>query len=144
MTRSEDWAAERSAAASARQAHLEARQDAQHREAEALLAAFAAAATRAGLPTERLRMRGYGGSRSARTHLHGWYLRRDRRAALDAHGNFYLLLAPLSLLDVMRGVRPCPSRPPMVLGAGGRDGDSLTLHAALERLLPGWQTRAGR
>lgn len=84
-------------------------------------------------------MQGYSGGRTARTPLRGWYLRKDHKAGIDIEGNFYLLTRPLTVLDVLRGVTPRPSRPPLVLGAGGRDGDSVELTDALERLLPKWR-----
>src|SRR5690625_1937781 len=135
----EQWAAQRSAAASEHLARLEARQDAEHRRAEGHLAAFIHAARAADLAAEPLRMQGYNGGRSARTPLRGWYLRKDRKAGIDTDGNFYLLARPLGVLDVLRGAAPRASRPPLVLGAGGRDGDSVELTDALERLLPGWR-----
>jgi hypothetical protein len=51
-----------------------------------------------------------------------------------------VLTAPLSVLDRLRGVQLTPTPPPLVIGAGGKDGDSIELVAALERLLPGWRT----
>ena len=135
----EQWAAQRSAAASEHLARLEARQDAEHRRAEGHLAAFIHAARAAELAAGPLRMQGYNGGRSARTPLRGWYLRKDRKAGIDTEGNFYILVGPLSLLDTLRGATPRASRPPLVLGAGGRDGDSVELTDALERLLPGWR-----
>ncbi len=141
MTPREQWAAKRTEAAAGHLARLEASLEAEHRRAEAMLKVFTRAARAAGLSPVPLRARGYRRSRSARTPLLGWYLRRDEKAAVDTDGNFYLLLTPLSLLDRFRGVTPRPSRPPLVLGAGGRDGDSVPLRVALDRLLPGWETR---
>jgi hypothetical protein len=118
---------------------LQARQDAEHAAATAMLATFVAAAARTGLEPEALEVKGYGGRGTARTPLRGWYLRTDRTAAVDVDGTFYLLIAPLTLLDRVRGVRPPSSPPPLVLGAGGKDGDSIDLPDALERVLPGWR-----
>lgn len=140
MSEKSDWASQRSLAASEHLARLNSRQDREHRQAEALLQAFARAAGIHGLETASLRAQGYSGHRSVRTPLFGWYLRRDRKAALDTDGNYYHLVLPLGLGDYLRGVSPTPSRPPLVLGAGGRDGDSITLAKALDRLLPGWAT----
>lgn len=138
MPPTDGWAQERSAAAEEHLSRLRARQESDRKRAAALLTRFAAAARAAGLTPERLRVRGYSPTRSARTPLLGWYLRSDRKAALDVDGRFYLLSAPLTLLDSLRGVTPAPSAPPLVLGAGGRDGDSVELRVALDRLLPGW------
>ncbi|MGH3588581.1 MAG: hypothetical protein ACRDQ0_19915, partial [Pseudonocardia sp.] len=74
---SEDWAAQRTEAARVQAELLQARQDAEHVQAEALLARFVRAARDAGLEPERLEAKGYGGRGVARTSLHGWYLRQD-------------------------------------------------------------------
>ena len=58
---------------------------------------------------------------------------------MSTEGDFYILTAPLGLRERLRGIRLTPSPPPMVLGAGGRDGDSIDLPDALDRLLPGWR-----
>ncbi|WP_277207290.1 hypothetical protein [Isoptericola croceus] len=137
----ENWAAQRTEAAREHAARLAARQDAEHRLAEAMLAEFVTAAGAARLAAEPLQVKGYGGRGTARTSLRGWYLRTDRTAAVSTAGDFYVLTAPLGLLDRVRGVRPEPKRPPLVLGAGGKDGDSIDLVDALERLLPGWRER---
>jgi hypothetical protein len=135
----ENWARQRTEAAHEHAARLAARQDAEHARAERMIDRFVTAARAAGPAPEPLQVKGYGGRGTARTSLHGWYLRTDRTAAVSTEGRFYVLTAPLSLLDRVRGVRPEPSRPPLVLGAGGKDGDSIDLDAALERVLPGWQ-----
>lgn len=138
MSANEEWASARSAAAAEHQARLEARQESERRQAQHLIDAFTAAAAREGLPPEPLRVQGYRASVSARTPLRGWYLRKDRKAGIDTDGRYYLLVLPLTFTERISGVTPAPAPPPLVLGAGGRDGDSVTLAAALERLLPGW------
>lgn len=132
------WAEERTEAARLQAERLRQRQDSEHARAEGMLSRFVAAARAAGLEPEPLVVLGYGGRGSARTPLRGWYLRTDRTAAVADDGAFYVLTAPLSLLDRIRGVRPEARRPPLVLGAGGKDGNSIDLSAALDRLLPGW------
>ena len=116
---------------------LAQRQEAEHARARTLLVRFAAVA-REHLPPERLRVGGYGGRGSARSNLTGWYLRGDRTAGLDVEGRFYVLTAPLGIRERLRGITLEPTPPPMVLGAGGKDGESIDLPVALERLLPGW------
>ncbi len=116
---------------------LARRQEAEHARARALLERFAAVA-RERLPAEPLRVRGYGGAGSARSDVTGWYLRADRAAGLGTDGRFYVLTAPLGLRERLRGVELRETPPPMVLGAGGKDGESIDLPDALERLLPGW------
>ncbi len=135
---SSDWHTERSAAAAELLARLNARQRQEGEQAQAMLDVFVIAARKRGLEPEPLRVRGYRGSESARTNLRGWYLRKDRKAGVDTSGAFYLLSAPLTIRERLTGVQPTPSTPPLVLGAGGRDGDSVALGDALERLLPAW------
>lgn len=134
----EDWARQRRAAAEVHADRLERKKRAEQERADRLLREFAAAA-RGRLPVERLRVQGYGGRGSATSDVDGWYLRTDRAAGVGTEGDFYILTAPLGLRERLRGVRLAPSPPPMVLGAGGRDGDSIDLPDALDRLLPGWR-----
>jgi hypothetical protein len=136
--RDEQWARQRAEAVRLQGERLQARQDAEHSRAEALLREFVAAARAAGLVPVPLRVQGYGGRGTARTPLQGWYLRVDRTAGVSTDGDFLVLTAPVGLLDRVRGIRPEPRRPPLLLGAGGKDGDSISLNDALERLLPGW------
>jgi hypothetical protein len=138
--RDDKWAAQRAEAVRVQAERLQARQDAEHTRAEALLREFAAAARTAGLAPEALRVQGYGGRGTARTPLRGWYLRVDRTLGVSTDGDFYVLTAPIGLLGRVRGTRPDPRRPPLTLGAGGKDGESLPLAEALERLLPGWRS----
>ncbi|MCP2266933.1 hypothetical protein ACFQHV_02495 [Promicromonospora thailandica] len=137
--RDDEWAGRRAEAVRVQAERLRARQDAEHTRAEDMLRRFTAAAHAAKLEPEPLVVRGYGGRGTARTGLRGWYLRVDRSAAVSTDGGFYVLTAPLNLLDRVRGTRPEPARPPLTLGAGGKDGESVPLADALERLLPGWQ-----
>lgn len=137
----EEWTRQRREAAAVHADRLRRRQEAEHERAARLLHAFAAVA-RDRLPAERLRVRGYGGGTTARSDVTGWYLRTDRSAGMSTAGEFYVLTAPLGLRDRLRGVALRPTPPPMVLGAGGKDGESVDLPVALERLLPGWQDAA--
>ncbi|TNC17369.1 hypothetical protein FHE66_10880 [Georgenia sp. 311] len=134
----QDWARQRREAAEAHADMLERRRQAEHDHAARLLREFAAVA-RDRLPAERLHVRGYGGKGSARSDVTGWYLRADRAAGMSTDGEFYVLTAPLGLRDRLTGVTLRPTPPPLVLGAGGKDGESLDLPVALERLLPGWR-----
>jgi hypothetical protein len=79
-----------------------------------------------------LRARSLDGRSRYRTDLHGWYLKRDRSIAVDTAGRFFVMSAPASLRARISGVTLAPDDPPMVVGAGGRDGDSMDLPALLE------------
>ncbi|MFG2063047.1 hypothetical protein ACGFIK_16680 [Micromonospora sp. NPDC048871] len=119
-------------------AHADA--DARQRAAEQaraaeLVAEFAAEAARRGLRTDRLTATSYDGRRRYRTAVSGWYVDRARTRAVDTEGRFYLLVVPSSLRSRVLGSRPEPSMPPLVVGAGGRDGESLPLATLLERRL---------
>ncbi|MCL1800911.1 MAG: hypothetical protein FWG25_06065 [Promicromonosporaceae bacterium] len=133
------WVQRRTVAAEIQAGRLAQRQDLEHKKAEAMLAAFLPKVKAFGPPPVKLQVKGYGGQGVARTNLTGWYLRVDGTAALGTDGKFYVLIAPLSSLDRIRGVKVPPSRPPLILGEGGKDGDSVDLADALERVFPGWQ-----
>lgn len=139
MSDSADWAAQRTEAAAEQERRLHARKEVEHSKARAILAEFVAVA-RERLPTERLVVKGYGGRGSARSDVEGWYLRIDKTIGLGIDGSFYVLTAPLGVLDRVRGVQLIPTPPPLIIGAGGKDGDTIELLAALERLLPGWRS----
>ncbi|KAB1925317.1 hypothetical protein ONO23_01826 [Micromonospora noduli] len=131
-------------------AHADAdarRRAAEHAEAAELVAWFVAEATRRGLPTTRLAARGYDGRGRYRTGLTGWYVDRAETRAVDVAGRFHLLTVPGGLRARLFGVDPQPSPAPLVVGAGGRDGESIPLRTLLNRLLndgtgePGSTTR---
>lgn len=99
-----------------------------------MLREFVDEAARLGPAPEPLRAQGAGGRTRYRTTITGWYLRRDQRAAVGTDGEFYLLTVPTDLRSLIRGARLEPTDPPLVLGSGGRDGESVDLRLALDRL----------
>jgi hypothetical protein len=133
---STNWREQRRAAAAA-QADALARRDAQESaQARAMLQDFVVRAHERGLETVRLDVRGYGGKGVARSQVHGWYLRLDKGVGVGEDGEFYVLIAPLSLLDRLRGVTLTPTDPPLIIGKGGGDGDTIDMANAIARLLP--------
>jgi hypothetical protein len=117
------------------QAHAaaQARQRAaEEAEAAELVREFAAEAGRRGWPPVRLTAVPYDGHGRYRTHLTGWYLDRARTRGVDTEGRFYLLSG---LRGRLFGARPEPSAPPLVIGRGGRDGESLPLTDLLRQRL---------
>ncbi|MGC4810843.1 hypothetical protein ACLQ29_09975 [Micromonospora sp. DT228] len=121
-------------------AHADAdarRRAAEQAEAAELVAWFVAEATRRGLPTTRLVARGYDGRGRYRTRLTGWYVDRAETRAVDVAGRFHLLTVPGGVRARLFGVDPQPSAAPLVVGAGGRDGESIPLRTLLTRLLDG-------
>ncbi|WP_029290401.1 hypothetical protein [Cellulomonas sp. HZM] len=135
MTDAGAWRAQRSEAAAAHAEALRRRQQAESAQAAQMLAEFVVRARVHGPDPEPLRARSSDGRARYRTPLVGWYLRVDESVAVDTHGRFYVLRAAPSLAARFRGVTPEPSDPPLVLGAGGRDGESLDLRQALDRVL---------
>ncbi|MBE9937819.1 hypothetical protein G8C60_01520, partial [Cellulosimicrobium cellulans] len=67
----------------------------------------------------------------------GWYLRRNHSVAVGEDGEFYVLSVPGGVRARLRGVAVEPSDPPLVLGKGGRDGESIDLADALALVLDG-------
>ncbi|HEY0118659.1 MAG TPA: hypothetical protein VGC04_07765 [Cellulomonas sp.] len=129
------WREERRAAADHHAQALARRQAAEAAQARELLRGLVERAETAGPAPEPLVVRSFDGRHTYRTALRGWYLRQDRSVAVDTDGEFYVLRAPSSLAALWRGVRPQPSDPPLVLGAGGKDGESLDLEVAIARVL---------
>ncbi|MFC0003682.1 hypothetical protein [Micromonospora siamensis] len=113
-------------------ADADARQRAtEQAEAAELVAGFAAEATWRGLRAERLTAASYDGRGRYRTGLTGWYVDRARSRAVDTAGRFYLLTVPASLRSRLLGASPEPAPPPLVVGRGGRDGESMPLATLL-------------
>ncbi|MFC4144987.1 hypothetical protein ACFO0M_01850 [Micromonospora mangrovi] len=108
---------------------------AEHAAAAELVARFAAEAVRRGLRTTRLTAAAYDGRARYRTGLTGWYVDRAHTRAVDTSGRFYLLIVPASLRARLAGAQPEPAPPPLVVGRGGRDGESVPLEVLLSRRL---------
>lgn len=129
------WRSRRREAAAEHGEALERRQAAQSRQARALIEEFVREATARGVPATPLVARAYDGRARYRTPLRGWYLRRNETVAVGTDGEFYILSVPSSLRARVRGATPVPSEPPLILGKGGRDGESIDLVDALARAL---------
>jgi hypothetical protein len=127
------WREERRQAAVEHAAALERKKAAESAQARELLAGFIETLKERGVEPEPLRAQVIGSNASYRTDLIGWYLRRNRSLAVDVDGNFYILGVPASLKSRVAGVRVLPSDPPLVVGQGARDGESMPL-AELLRL----------
>jgi hypothetical protein len=101
-------------------------------EAQALIDRFVAAAKEAGLATEELKARPWSGRGRYRTGIEGWYLRRDQSIGVGVDGRYYLLATPKMAFGRWRTVSVEPTPPPLVVGRGARDGESIDLKALLE------------
>ena len=135
-----DWREARSHAAEVHADALAKRTEAETRQARAMIAAFLTTARERGLVPGPIHARSYDGRSRYRTHLRGWYLRRNETVAITEDGAFHLLSVAPSIAATLRGARPEPSDPPIILGKGGRDGESIDLVDALRIVLgdPGW------
>ncbi len=137
----DDWSRRRREAA-ATQAERAARAKQQETErARQLIEDFTAQARHRLTPRPLLARAGDGKARY-RTGLTGWYLRREGTVGVSQDGEYYNLSAPTSLKARLVGVTLVPSDPPLVVGRGGRDGESIDLRELLElRLAAGddWQ-----
>lgn len=127
----QDWRDRRSEAASVHAAELERRRAVETARARALIADFVRAAQDRGVRPVPLKVRSYDGQSRYRTPLHGWYLRRNESVAIGTDGQFYVLSVPPRLRSLVTGATPVPSEPPLILGKGARDGESIDLVDAL-------------
>ncbi|WP_062463689.1 hypothetical protein [Demequina soli] len=120
---------------------LDRRRREESRAAAVLLEAFARDAVAAGVRPETLTARTYSGQSRVRTQVSGWYLKRDRSVGVGTDGRFYVLSTPGGLRERLRGATLSPGEPPLELGRGGRDGESLPLTEAIRLRLEagnGW------
>jgi hypothetical protein len=136
----DDWSTRRGDAAAEHAARLDRARAAEAEQASALLAEFVHQARQRDLPTVALRARALNGRTLYRTGLTGWYLRRNGTIAVDDRGRFFVMSAPTSLQGRLRGVTLAPSDPPLVVGAGGRDGESIPLPDLLRQRLDAGET----
>jgi hypothetical protein len=126
-----EWARRRREDAQAQGDRLRRQRDLESERARALLRGFVDEARRRGLSPTPLLARAGDGPPSYRTGIEGWYLTRDGAVGVDVDGQYYLLAARRSLKARLTGVTVHPSDPPLQVGAGGRDGESIALDALL-------------
>lgn len=136
-----EWREQRERAAAVHAAAAAREREREAGQARRLVADFVRQARAGGLPATRLRATAYGGGASYRTSLHGWYLKRDRSLAAGLDGELYLLTVPAGWRARLTGAAPTPYEPRLVIGRGGRDGESIPLEVLLQRRLdagPDW------
>lgn len=120
------------------EAHAQAQRRAEEAESERarpLVADFVRRAREQGLEPVPLRARAYSGTATYRTAVRGWYLQPSGPLAIGDDGAFYTLLAAPGLGARLRGVDVVPSPPPLAVGRGARDGESMPLAELLDRRL---------
>ena len=93
---------------------------------------FVATAKSRGLTPEPLRAQLMDGTRVKSDQV-GWYLNKARTLAIAPDGRFFQLLTTGGRLARFTGVKLSPSPPPLVIGRGGRDGETGDLKDFLAR-----------
>lgn len=131
----QDWSRRRQEVFAAKEQALQAAREQEHVEATALIREAVARFRAAGIAPVPLRARPYRGGGTVRTGLEGWYLKHDRSLAVDAEGRYYVLRVDGGLRSRLLGTAPDPSPAPMIVGRGGRDGDSFALQELLDMRL---------
>ncbi|MDX6282750.1 MAG: hypothetical protein QOH03_3821 [Kribbellaceae bacterium] len=132
MDDQQSWREARREAAAAQAAALQHRKDNETAQARKLLADFVEKMQALGIDPQPLRAPVVGSGASYRTDVTGWYLRRNQSLGVDAEGNFYILGMQPSVKARLLGVQVLPSDPPIIIGLGARDGESLPLKQLLE------------
>jgi hypothetical protein len=129
------WHEQRREAFAAHTAALDRQKAAETVQARELLAGFVREMADRDVPPVRLRARVPDSRATYRTNLTGWYLRRNRSLAVSVDGDFHLLDTRRSLWARLFGVRIPPADPPLRVGVGARDGESMPLERLLRQRL---------
>lgn len=132
MSEDDGWAARRRADAQLHAERLERRRAQETEQARRMIAAFTAEAHRRGLTPRPLLAKAGDGRPTYRTGLSGWYLTRDGMFGVTTDGEYHVLVSPVSLRARLFGVASPAADPPLQVGAGARDGESIALEALLE------------
>ena len=127
---------ERQRAALVRQQLTDANARAEALRAQVLIDQFLKDAATAGLAPHPLKARTLDGY-TVKTDKVGWYLRTDHSVALDTDGNYYSLVVPGGWRERLKGVKLQPALAPLVIGRGGRDGETGDLKEFLAWTLDG-------
>ncbi|AQP48252.1 hypothetical protein BW730_12805 [Tessaracoccus aquimaris] len=104
--------------------------------AKVLIDQFIEDADAAGLVPRALKARTLDGH-LVKTDKVGWYLRTNHSVAIDTDGNYYTLVVPGGWKERLRGVKLQPTLAPLVIGRGGRDGETGDLKEFLAWTLDG-------
>ncbi|MDO5678383.1 MAG: hypothetical protein Q4G35_12855 [Propionibacteriaceae bacterium] len=104
--------------------------------AKVLIDDFLAAAEKQGLAPRPLKATTMDGH-LVKTDKVGWYLRTNHSIAIDTEGNYYSLTVPGGFMARIKGVKLEPQLAPLVVGRGGRDGETGDLKEFLDWVLSG-------
>jgi hypothetical protein len=102
--------------------------------AQVLVDEFVATAKQRGLAPEPLRAILMDGTRVKSDQV-GWYINKGRTLAIGPDGRWFQMLTSGGRLARFTGVKLQPSPPPLVIGRGGRDGETGDLKDFLARAL---------
>lgn len=127
-----------SRAEDARRRHEMAEQEARREAAAAqvLIDEFVAEARQRGIATVPLRARTLDGH-LVKTDKRGWYLRQNHSIAIDEDGGYHYLVVPGGWKERFTGVKLRGTQPTLVIGRGGRDGETGYLREFLAWVLEG-------
>ena len=131
----QDWTRHRQEVFEAKEQALHAAREAEHKTATEMILEAVDRFRAAEISPVALRARPYRGNGTLRTGLRGWYLKQDRSLAIDAAGRYYVMRVDGGLRSRLRGANPEPRPAPLVVGRGGRDGDTFRLEELLEMRL---------
>ena len=131
MPDAQEWARRRREAAEAHADRLARTRSAETARAREMIHAFVEEALRRGLTPGPLLARAGEGRPTYRTGLVGWYLTRDGTLGVTTDGDYYTLVSPAGLKARLLGVTLAPTDPPLQVGAGARDGESIALDVLL-------------
>lgn len=95
---------------------------------------------RRGLPPEPLEASLLNGSR-VKSDKVGWYINRSKTLAIAPDGTYYQLVTSGSAMARFTGVKLKPSPPVLVIGRGGRDGETGDLADFLARAIEDYASR---
>lgn len=129
------WSQQRAAVIAAQERALEHARRTEHEKATAILREYIERFEAAGIAPQPLRALPYKGSGTIRTPLRGWYLKQDRTIGVDTRARYYILRADGGLITRLRGAEIEPVDAPLVVGRGGRDGETFDLRELLEMRL---------
>jgi hypothetical protein len=131
MSDPQDWARSRRDAAHTHADRLARARAVETARARELVHDFVAQARGRGLAAGPLLARAGHGGLTSRTGLVGWYLKRDGSLAVTTDGDYYHLVTRLGLKARLLGITLQPADPPLQVGAGARDGESVALEVLL-------------
>ena len=131
---SDDGLSERQRAAKIRHELNEQALQLEAERAKVLIDEFLVSVKAAGLAPQPLKATTLDGH-VVKTDKVGWYVNAKKSVAIGESGQWYVLTVPSSTWGWLRGVKLQPSLPELVVGRGGRDGESGDLTDFLQRML---------